>query len=927
VVWGLRDIAQLRQLESLRRWLEPWLPPRFRGAPLMLGPWVLAILTVVLMLLWRSLRQTRQSLAELDAASANAAASAATAAPPAEQPPAEQPEIPPAWVSEILRQASLPLQQPERVQIHRSEAAPPARSEGPDQLWCSLFPPEVTPTVDQVAALRAFDQLYREALQAAAASGARLDAGLSADLLLAGARGAGRTSALIACAVHAAFVRGQFVLLLVSDPQREAQAVEQVRRFLAGLRLHYYLHCSSLQDAVMEDWLQSAQPLPQILVAHPESLERSWFSHQTGRRPEHVRLVQLPEVLLVDDLGSFSEQQSFHLPFLVDKQRLLLESAGRLLQTVVGVDQLSAAGRELVLERITGRKGLDPDRHLLQLRPRRPVAVWSLVLEVSDVGVAADGLAQACLRHGRSAALFMPGSEQSQQQRRREQLERATGCPTGRMAVLGDPEQAAAGTLPTHLDAAIFLQNVSHSAALALRMQHGAEDTVVFRLQQSGQSRLDPQQSPLPVLTSRDAQRAAAAHFAGLLAFLTPLQPVPLAVLQRFGLRLTTLPRLQNSVSGVLAILELDCLPAAAGADTATVDAELATGLLHLPAPLLRNLFEEIWECRGLGIRLRLDVQRRWLLVCLEPLADRRRLARWQENGAALPSGAAADLAHARQLRLLLRHRTLTAAAVRTVEAGAAAVADAEAWIGDGSDRHIPVERIRWDLATAAAWQGFVGGPADGYRWMLLPAVRQPGQPPLQVLIELAGMASERGELTQQMVHRYTYSASAAVLVLQPAALTPEELVERTARGLAGTWSAPGSGDSAAGLEPELSAAVEAALKAMAPGVESFLRTAAFRTAGQRQLDTGAIVIWLLQPTTGGETAARLMRTILRHTGSRRDFFRLVRQALLQMQQSAAAGPLPLLAATGWNIESLLDLNRIQTVLRQLPADDTASDG
>ncbi|MFM7830273.1 MAG: hypothetical protein ACKPJD_00685, partial [Planctomycetaceae bacterium] len=151
--------------------------------------------------------QTRQSLAELDAASANAAASAATAAPPAEQPPAEQPDIPPAWVSEILRQASLPLQQPERVQIHRSEAAPPARSEGPDQLWCSLFPPEVTPTVDQVAALRAFDQLYREALQAAAASGARLDAGLSADLLLAGARGAGRTSALIACAVHAAFVR------------------------------------------------------------------------------------------------------------------------------------------------------------------------------------------------------------------------------------------------------------------------------------------------------------------------------------------------------------------------------------------------------------------------------------------------------------------------------------------------------------------------------------------------------------------------------------------------------------------------------------------------------------------------------------------------------------------------------------------------
>lgn len=961
-IWTLRDIARLQQLESLRQRLEPWLPQRFRDAPLLLGPWVLAVLAVVLILLWRSFRSSQQAAAELAAAEAAAGSDAALqqlaagsedlpdSAPAASAPvaphlptgswqklchwwkslwsgtaaqpsSAEPPAGPPAWAAEILLAAGLPVQQPERLLIHRTEAAPPARPDRDGQLWCSVFPTGLSPTVDQVAAVRAFDQLYQQTVQAAAASGTRLDPGLSADLLLAGSRGAGRTSALIACAVYAAFVRGQFVLLLVSDPQRESLAVEQVRQFLQGLRLHYYLHCSSLQDAVMEEWLQSAQPLPHIVVAHPESLERSWFSHQTGHRSEHVRLVHLPEVLLVDDLGSFSEQQSFHLPFLVDKQRLLLESEGRILQTVVGVDQLSAAGRELVLERITGRKGLDADRHLLLLRPRRPASVWWLSLSVLDASAAADILAQACLRQGRSAALFVPGTDHQQQQRRREQLERAAASPAGRMAVLGNIEQAASGTLPEQLHAAIFLNAVTPATALALRMQHGGPETVVFRLQQRGLAELNPGQPQLPVLTSRHAQCAAAAHFAGLLAFIRPQQPVPLAVLQRFGLRLTALPRLQKSVSGVLAVLELDCLPRGTGTGTAAANAELATGLLQLPVPLLRNLFEEIWEHRGLGVRLRLDVQRRWLLVCLEPPEDQQRLARWQENGAALPSGAATDLAHARRLLLLLRHRTLTAATVRSIDAGTAAVIDSDAWIGDGSDRCIPVERIHW-TAPVAGWHGFLGGPADGYRWILLPAV-QPDAKPLQVQVELAGLASEQGEVSSQAVHHSTWTAAAAVLVLRPADLSPEQLAERTTRGLAGSWSTQPQqqADDRAG-EPELAAAVEAALRAMAPGIESFLRIMAFRLSSERRLDTGEVAVWLLQPATGGETAARLLRTILRHTAPRKDFFRLVRQALETLQQSPGSAPLPLLLVTGWNIHSSLDVNRIPQVLDLLPPAD-----
>lgn len=982
VVWGLHDIARLRGLDTLRQRLEPLLPARLRGTELMLVPWFLAVLTVLLLLLWRSLRQAQLAAAALDAAGKSTASKPVTLAPATtpgapQTPPqnwwcrarnwltsgsqqsaaADPASLPPDWVNTVLQHTKLATVELLRKESILPTEAAPLASAGPDnELYLTLFPPDQTPTVDQVAAVRAFDRLCNESLQAAAAAGARLEAVASADLLLAGARGAGRTSTLIACAVHAAFVRGQFVVLLVADAQREVLAVQQVQKFLVGLRLHYYLHCCSLQDAGLESWLHGSQPLPHIVVAHPESFERCWFSHQTNRHAEHVRVVRLPEVLLIDDLAAFTDQQAFHLPFLVDKQRLLLEAEGQLLQTVVGVDELSAAGRELVLERITGRRGLDADRHLLTLRPRRPADVWLISLEDPDPPRAAQQLALACLQLNRTVAVFCPGLDQTQQQRRRETLEREAGVPPGHLAVLASPEQAASGALPPELDAAIFPSDVSRNQTLALRMQHGGPGTVVFRILQTGHVPRDPRQPGLPVLTSRHAQRVAAAHFAGSLAFLRPLQPVPFSAVQRFGLRLASLPSLQSTETAVISLLELDCLPSQPGtattgnaalpADitalgTATpeapgTDAEHAEGLLLLPLPVKRGLFHEIWECRGMGLQLRFDPQRLRLLVCLEETADQRRLARWLEDGAALPSAAITDLAHARRLRLLLRHRTITAATVRSLNHGPMALIDAEACIGDGSDRDLPIERLSWTV-EATAWSDFLGGVDDGFRWAHLPsAAAQAGQP-LLVHVDLAGLASSQGELTQQALHNYQFSAAADVLLWKPAAVDPNQLAVATGTALAGTWTtavqspaaatgtAPDATDNAGQhqLLPELSAAVEAALRILAPGIENFLRIAAFRLTDQQP---AAAVVWLLQPETGGTTAGRLVRTILRHRETRHAFLQLIRTSLEQFRKTPHNTSLPLLVATGWNVEASLHSERLQPALDLLPAAPNVAD-
>lgn len=985
LLWGLHDVARLQGLDTLRRRIEPLLPARLRGTELMLVPWILAVLTVLLLLLWRSLRQAQLAAAALDAAgeaaaagttaSAATAATGQTAALPQTAPhnwwrrawnwftsrgrisAAPDPAtLPPDWVDTVLQQTALKTLEPlRRESILPAEAAPLAVANADNELFLSLFPQDQAPTVDQVAAVKAFDRLFDEALQAVGAAGAGLEAIASADLLLAGARGAGRTSTLIACAVHAAFVRGQFVVLLVADAQREVLAVQQVQKFLVGLRLHYYLHCCSLQDAGLESWLHGTQPLPHIVVAHPESLERCWFSHQTNRHAEHVRVVQLPEVLLIDDLAGFTDQQAFHLPFLVDKQRLLLEAEGRLLQTVVGVDELSAAGRELVLERITGRRGLDADRHLLVLRPRRPANVWLVSLEDADPPQAAYRLASACLLLNRSVAVFCPGLDQTQQQRRRETLERQVGIQPGRLAVLASPEQAAPGALPRELEAAIFPSDVSRDQILALRMQHGGTGTVVFRIQQTGQVPRDPTQPRLPVLTSRHAQRVAAAHFAGALTFLRPLQPVPFSAVQRFGLRLASLPTLQAVETAVISLLELDCLPrhpsAATAADSQPAtshhaagpvssgqpgsDAEHAEGLLLLPLPLQRGLFHEIWESRGMGLQLRLDPQRLRLLVCLEETADQRRLARWLEEGAELPSAAMSDLAHARRLRLLLRHRTLVAAAVRGTIHGHRAAIDAEACIGDGSDRDLPIERLSWTVPQTA-WGDFLGGVDDGFRWAHLPAAASGDGGPLLVNVELAGLASRQGEVTQQAVHYYQFTAAADVLLWKPRSSDPNRLAEATGRTLAGTWNtvvkppaavatpetAP---DTQHQLLPELSAAVENALRILAPGIENFVRVVAFRLPEQQQPSADAVV-WLLQPETGGATAGRLVRTILRHRETRYAFLRLIRSALLQFREFQSASSLPLLVASGWNVEAGLTVDQLQPAIELLPATAEVTD-
>ena len=88
-----------------------------------------------------------------------------------------------------------------------------------------------------------------------------------------------------------------------------------------------------IDDAVRKD-----RPVPRVLVATPTSLQRVYYGHSTNQLRLHRNLTRLPELLVVDDLTSFSAEDRFHLPFQIDKHRLLVESTGRMLQLIVATD-------------------------------------------------------------------------------------------------------------------------------------------------------------------------------------------------------------------------------------------------------------------------------------------------------------------------------------------------------------------------------------------------------------------------------------------------------------------------------------------------------------------------------------------------------------------------------------------------------------
>lgn len=244
------------------------------------------------------------------------------------------------------------------------------------------------PTVDQANVLEAFDDRWREH----ALAGERGDFGNErqshADLFVESAVDRATLSATLrACALFACVARGQRVLFLVGDEASRQSQVDELRAALSHVRFESMYRVGTLDPSEVARWCAMPSALsadlpaepPDIIVATPGDYDRTLLSGTFDHVLIRAFLLSI-EVIFVDGLQRLTSRDSWllHLPFLLDKHRLLLRNENRAIQLVVGSQPISdewsspTAGGSIARQRLATRLFGGDGRvkgHFLPLRP------------------------------------------------------------------------------------------------------------------------------------------------------------------------------------------------------------------------------------------------------------------------------------------------------------------------------------------------------------------------------------------------------------------------------------------------------------------------------------------------------------------------------------------------------------------------------
>lgn len=336
----------------------------------------------------------------------------------------------------------IPAVTPERG--GRADAFSPP-SEETEYSW--LFGGE-RPTADQVAALKRFMELGSTLDRRRSTQDHRATSELHADLLVqgfpesfTGLRSNVVLEFQLACAVLTLVQRGQRVLILALDEDERDRLIDHVRSRLEAMRLETLYRVDSLDAQSVGRWCPPAaapsspvegQP-PDVLIATVLEYERACFG---GASSDLVikGLLLSTQLVILPNLEALSRIRigQLHLPFVIDKHRLLLASEHRTLQVVMGSPPLAARSiesreeavdsgeqscraLEWVARRFFGGDGTLAG-HVIRLRQRREPRPELLQIQVAPADVVRTSvqIAQLFLEgaHRGADAVLLPSREQ-----------------------------------------------------------------------------------------------------------------------------------------------------------------------------------------------------------------------------------------------------------------------------------------------------------------------------------------------------------------------------------------------------------------------------------------------------------------------------------------------------------------------------------
>lgn len=304
------------------------------------------------------------------------------------------------------------------------------------------------PTTDQVEALKRFMELASTLDRRRGVQDHRATSELHADLLVqgfpesfTGLSGNVVLEFQLACAVLSLVQRGQRVLIIAVDEDERVRLIEHVRSRLEAMRLETLYRVDSLDPQSVGRWCPpSASPdspvedePPDVLVATVVEYERACFG---GASSDLVikGLLLSTQLVILPNLEMLSRIRigQLHLPFIIDKHRLLLASEHRTLQVVMGSPPLAARSIEAredpidsgehscralewVARRFFGGDG-SLAGHVIRLRQRREPRPELLKIQVaaSDVVQASIEIAQLLVESANRGAdaILLPSREQ-----------------------------------------------------------------------------------------------------------------------------------------------------------------------------------------------------------------------------------------------------------------------------------------------------------------------------------------------------------------------------------------------------------------------------------------------------------------------------------------------------------------------------------
>ena len=732
------------------------------------------------------------------------------------------------------------------------------------------------PTEAQSAFFRRFREAYDEALEKATAGTI-----VSADMVLAGDEGTGRSELLRACAIFAAFARGQHVLYLVPD-QRQAETVrDKLRGCIDRMMLSCYLTCDILDAEKVIGWMKGVsmgdsgfegQPIPTILLATPRMVEGCLFDNDRASDENSLNqlrhVIQTFEVVLIDDFMELDATERAHTTFVVHKFQTLLAYKRVLPQIVVVMPRLlDGVGVSEVGDKLFGKTDFDLNNYLV-LKPR-PLpgghGAWKLPLRVTETGAspsdACEVLVRKCLELGLDVVMFRKGITIHQCEKAQEEL--AHGIETGTLKVISRLDQLAS---PAEPDAVFYLAALSGDAGVSLRLNFGGEQSVFIRI--AGADDMDFDVTDIvPVLPDRSAVALRVHHLKSLLRFITPNEPLPESFWQHFGLSvqgkgLATVKRGDSFTPSVEWGVDYWEESAAYGEPLDSQiflagEALASNAGVRIPFASLPLLQENIYRLKG--------EDRLILGVAGESPEDGRTeqegedvvpcaLAKWVEDGRPLTG---CDLSHVERLVLARSddgdyagkpgQNVLTVSRFEKGEAGCCAWIETQHWIGDGTDHDMPVRTLSWELEPVVQPQIHIYADDCTFLGFDLPESRGI---PRYVTASIPWRMNQNGHLQQVSPPvRYRYPAYGSALVLLPRRMDPAQAPAQVQRFVDGSWTT-GDPDS---FSPALTHLFTGVLRRIVPDLPFFAACPAFASA-EIEGSIGEMVVWILEPTNSGKS-------------------------------------------------------------------------